>query len=259
MQQKRIRFWIIIVTGLSLWVGGGLLAEKQATASQVSIPLSALPPSTQTPGTMLGAVPSAITAPILVSPEDWTVSDTLKPTFTWIPVDGAVQYEIRIWLNLAFTVFDETHLTTETSFTAPNDLKTPYYYSWSVRAQDENSNWSLWSEVWYVGITSPPDAVPQIYRSYIEPTLVWRGVTWATAYHIQIDRHEDFSSLIVDDVTILPDAASFTPPTLSESGVYYWRMRARRDDGSWGEWSATSLFSIIPIPTATRRSGGAGE
>ena len=76
------------------------------------------------------------------------------------------------------------------------------------------------------------------------PTLTWSAVTWAAAYEIQIDDTDDFSSPVYHSTTLT--APEVITPELP-SGVYYWRVRAQRPNGTWSEWSVVDSF-VVDVP-----------
>lgn len=90
-----------------------------------------------------------------------------------------------------------------------------------------------------------PDTRPQLNAFDTDtPTLTWNAVTWATEYQIQVATNPEF----IDPVySVVVDAATLSVTTDSLTGeVFYWRARARRADGSWGNWSSFDRFVIAP-------------
>jgi hypothetical protein len=83
------------------------------------------------------------------------------------------------------------------------------------------------------------------------PTLTWQRVTWATGYQVQIGRREDFApgSVVFDGWTANTTRLSFTPSTALPPRQYFWHVRARYPDGTWGPWSQAESF-VITTPTA---------
>jgi glucose/arabinose dehydrogenase len=93
----------------------------------------------------------------------------------------------------------------------------------------------------YTAIYSPGIAMPNYY-TIANPSLTWSPVPWARAYHIQVDNNSDFSSPEYENSTISPGATSIAP-TLGD-GVWYWRLRALRENQTWGPWSGVGSFTI---------------
>lgn len=73
-------------------------------------------------------------------------------------------------------------------------------------------------------------------------TLAWNRVTWATGYEVQLARDSGFA-LIVAHADVAPENLNYTTPTLTD-GTYYWRVRAKRADGSPGSWSVVDWFVV---------------
>jgi glucose/arabinose dehydrogenase len=90
--------------------------------------------------------------------------------------------------------------------------------------------------------TYVPGVVMPNYYTIANPTLTWNSVSWAQAYHVQVDDNADFSSPEEESSTIPPGTLSVTP-TLG-NGVWHWRVRARLDDQTWGAWSAAQTFRV---------------
>jgi hypothetical protein len=80
------------------------------------------------------------------------------------------------------------------------------------------------------------------YHTIANPTLTWNPIPWARAYHIQVDNNANFSSPEYESSSIPPNISS-AAPTLDE-GVWYWRVRALRDNQTWGSWSSPGSFTI---------------
>ena len=92
-----------------------------------------------------------------------------------------------------------------------------------------------------------PNAAPAL-NFYPTPTitLTWSRLSWSTEYEIQLDMLPTFSSLALIDNTIPVNSSAFTTSELPE-GVYYWRVRGKRADGTWGSWSTVESF-VIDLP-----------
>lgn len=75
------------------------------------------------------------------------------------------------------------------------------------------------------------------------PTLNWSAVSWAAAYEIQVDNNNTFASPEHSNNAIPAGTLSETTEALA-NGVYFWRIRAQRGDGTWGSWSVVDSFAI---------------
>jgi hypothetical protein len=90
---------------------------------------------------------------------------------------------------------------------------------------------------------SPPLVLPAPKRNYYDihtPKLTWSRVTWAQSYQIEIDDDLAFGSPTV--ASVAAEDLFFTP-TLS-NGIYYWHVRAMKNDVEVGNWSAPQSFVV---------------
>jgi tartrate-resistant acid phosphatase type 5 len=93
---------------------------------------------------------------------------------------------------------------------------------------------------------SAPNAVPtRNYFPISTPTLTWSRLSWAKGYRVQVDNNSDFSSPEVDDTTA-GDVLSYTTRALPNA-VYYWHVRGKRADDTWGAWSIRERFTIWDV------------
>lgn len=93
-------------------------------------------------------------------------------------------------------------------------------------------------------IISPEGIAPGI-NFYQTPviTLTWARTSWALGYHVQVSTTTTFSNIIFEDDTLPETADSIQTPPLSD-GTYYWRVRAKWTETSWGLWSPYASFII---------------
>lgn len=78
------------------------------------------------------------------------------------------------------------------------------------------------------------------------PTLTWEGTIWAAGYWIQVDNQADFAHPEYDNANLTADQLSITVDALRDC-TYYWRVRAKRATGTWGNWSAIDTF-VVDVP-----------
>lgn len=179
--------------------------------------------------------------PVLLSPPDnGSVSDT-TPTFRWQPIPGAVGYEIQYSRGDVAT--SETIATSTNSFTPAIPLLTTSY-NWRVRGIGAGSTFTEWSNIASVTIASSNSAAPA--RGLLDtntPTLTWGPVTWAAGYEVEVDNNSNFASPEFENSALGPNDLSVTTTPLPD-GNYYWRVRARRENGTWGNWSKADSFII---------------
>ncbi len=168
-----------------------------------------------------------------------------QPEFRWSEGGGAASYEIQI--DQVDPPASEPIPVVGNTFIPEEDLPLGVNY-WRVRSVGANGDRSAWSEVaWYDAIEDGVNAAPiRYFFEYVPPILRWSGVDWATGYQIQIDDDASFSS---PDFTVEVES-DVLEITLASDEInaseypYYWRVRAQRENGSWGEWSAVDEFAF---------------
>jgi len=81
------------------------------------------------------------------------------------------------------------------------------------------------------------------YFTSLPVTLNWNRTTWAEGYEIQVDNGSGFTGIEYQDDEISASALSITINDLDECN-YYWRVRAKKADDTWGSWSAVQQFGL---------------
>jgi hypothetical protein len=103
-------------------------------------------------------------------------------------------------------------------------------------------------------ISFPPivsqETVPPIYFFQTDtPTLTWTPITYTTQYHIQVSRDEFFTyPLEFETIVEVSDLAFPHYPRVVinavMNGQHYWRVQAKRPNGSWTDWSPVASFTV---------------
>lgn len=91
-----------------------------------------------------------------------------------------------------------------------------------------------------------PDMTAAPKRNYFTSngvTLTWNPVSWAAGYELRVSKNTMFTPMVYDHNALPANTLSMTLPTL-DNGVYYWQVRAKKDDGGWGGWSAVDQFEV---------------
>jgi hypothetical protein len=178
--------------------------------------------------------------PPLLSPANNATTDNRLPTFTWGPDAAATSYEFQL---------DTVNPPTATpisvnglSYTPPSFLPFGVYY-WRVRGV-AGPQQSSWSAVRSLTIASANGAAPA-RNSYTAAnvSLTWNTVSWATGYQVQVNNAALFTGTynVLQELPVDQASLSVSPP---QDGTYYWRVRAKKSDGTWGSWSAVESFSV---------------
>jgi len=97
-----------------------------------------------------------------------------------------------------------------------------------------------------MAVATIPNAAP--LRNFFtagDPTLTWNLVTNATGYIVQVSKSQTFAGTPVVTSPTLPSTQLFwqITPTLTQDGVYYWRVSA--NGGT--TWSAGDSF-VLDLP-----------
>jgi len=98
---------------------------------------------------------------------------------------------------------------------------------------------------------TPTQSSPANNTSVTNNTLSWQSLSSATSYRVQVDDQADLASPSKDYNTT---NTSYSP-TL-ENNTWYWRVKAKDDTGTWGDWSDIWYFTLTtatpsPTPSAT--------
>ncbi len=192
--------------------------------------------------------PLRLKPPVLSTPKDHSYTPDTTPTFTWVAVTHAVNYELQISDDPGFgTPREDVQALTAHTYTLPGDHALPYgVYYWRVRAQDASGNWSDWSYTNTLTITilsSPKNAQHLVDTT---PTLQWASAAYGAQYHVQVDEAGgDFSSATFEYTGTLRSATT----SVLAGGDYQWRARADSGAG-WSVWTPDWTFTITP-PTTT--------
>jgi hypothetical protein len=180
--------------------------------------------------------PRATTA---TAPTCNTTVTNLQPVFRWRSIAGVARYELEL---------DTVNPPVNRIFTRnvayqPQAPLLETVYHWRVRTVDAAGNTSGWTPLCTLTIVAQQGAAPsQNAVSTATPTLKWGAVSWSKAYQVQVSRNSAFTSIVFAAQTSASTLQA-TTTTLAE-GVYFWRVRARREDNTWGTWSTPDTISI---------------
>ncbi len=200
------------------------------------------------------AVRTAITSPVLLTPEIGWMGNTPRPTFDWQDVDGATSYTIQIGYNSTFTSLAISTTASSSQYTASKDLAKNRVMYWRVRANGTNGP-SLWSEVWQFTTANTP-STPGLGSpannglvTSLTPRLDWTNSTVPAGttferYELQVALDNAFSSGLIEKVIsgdVTASEYTFTE-NLNPNTRYFWRVRATNAAGQTSTWSAVRYF-----------------
>ena len=186
-----------------------------------------------------------LAAPGLAAPENGSLRYP-NLSLTWFSVTNAVQYQLQVARDSAFTdlVFKGKVSDTFKDF---SDLAPGKYY-WRVKSIEAGGLKSPWSQVRQFTVVKvfPPALVSPGKDSTVNPdvTLTWEAAEFATQYKLQVSKDAAFTKLIVDEKTTALSKAL----TGLAARNYYWRVRAFTADGFKSPWSEVRKFTVVTPP-----------
>jgi V8-like Glu-specific endopeptidase len=202
----------------------------------------------------------------MLSPKDGATTTSLRPTFSWAAVTGAVVYNFELADNPNFIGPVETFSGPNRSFRPATPLAAgPYYWHVNVDGGD-------WMPTWTLVITPAKPGRPALsspanrsITSDNTPTFGWLSEPYPFLHQfrhqIQIDNQRDFSSP-EQDVIVGVGLLSYIADELPD-GTYYWRVRViYRDQGEsrWtGVWQIAIDTLAPPVPEMLAPLNGAAS
>jgi M6 family metalloprotease-like protein len=189
----------------------------------------------------------AVTLTSLKSPANGDFVTDTTPTFRWKANSLATGY--RFQLAVAPTFVDPLVNTPDvtTQYTPDTPLVYGTYY-WRVQVFTPKG--TLITPAWMVtvtpGVPGKPDLTNPANKWVTDdpgPEFSWEAVPDGYRYQIQIDDQPNFKNP-EQDISLDPDALTYAAPLLTQSGTYYWRVRALNDMGVAGRWSSRWSFTL---------------
>jgi hypothetical protein len=226
---------------------------------------------------------TTVSAPVLGLPgvsvgggDTVPILDTLRPTYSWEPVDGAASYRIQVSRNDGFGWVITNTTTTATNYAVLwSDLTKGVQLWWRVQAINGpvTGPWSDVHTFWTPSVPAAPS--PQgpptgATGVGVRPEFSWLASAGATRYHITVASNSWFGTKLIDTDVTDGSSAYTHNADLSANVTYYWRVNATNAAGTSG-WSTTSTFVSSPpsgptntptptvetTPTLTPTTGGA--
>ncbi len=236
----------------SLWLKAGTrlnAAVQQRLSVTVSVDDSAVggSPDQSTPFELT----LTVSKPKLSGPSPVTMLP--RPEITWVPVPGAVRYEI--WINNDSTQTARVHLATSTvPRYVPNETLGIGNYSVWVRAIDGSNAATAWSARYRFRINSPiafRQGVSQQNSS--QPFIHWNDMPGAITYDLWIDNLSTGASQVIRERSLT--GSFWRSNTILPIGDYRAWIRGVDASGIAASWSRSEDFRVMPAPTALSPSG----
>ena len=190
--------------------------------------------------------------PDLISPEDDTLTNNTRPTFSWEAASdngpaGVVGYNIQIGTTV-YTVIAPT-----TAYIPPSSLANGSH-TWAVRAYDAAGNYGEYSAARTLTVDALPPNTPDLISpedntitNNSRPTFSWNaasdnGLAGVAGYNIQIGTAV---------YTVISPTTAYTPTSALANGSHTWAVRAYDAAGNYGGYSAERTLIIDALPPNT--------
>ena len=173
-----------------------------------------------------------------ISPLDNSTSQAISGIIKWDPVPSATYYRFQLSIDEQFnSIMIDTNYLVSNSFNYLKLNNNRTYY-WRVIAFND-SNSSDWSSIYsFTTILGTPIQIyPANNAAYFKQndSLVWKPVSGAELYELQVSKTVDFDSLVFDMSNILK--TSYSMPILNYNRKYFWRVQASNIIGK-SAWSS---------------------
>ncbi|MFA6467654.1 MAG: ice-binding family protein [Bacteroidota bacterium] len=190
--------------------------------------------------------------PVLVSPIDGAINQSIIQTFTWNTVQSASSYRLQVSLDPGFvvTVFNDSTLTNTSTVVSGLTVGSTYY--WRVNSKISGGT-SAYSNVWNFSTIAVPAApvlvTPNASAINIStsPTFSWTASPGASSYTLQVSTSSSFVNTVYNNATITGTSQQVTG--LVGGTGYFWRVSAKNAAGT-STYSSRS-FTTISAGTPT--------
>jgi ABC-type oligopeptide transport system substrate-binding subunit len=205
-----------------------------------------------------------IAPPVLQDPDNSEDSDSLRPTFKWQSVTGAIGYTLQIAKdnNFASLVGSFPTASSVMEYTPTKDLPAGLTLYWRVQAKAASNQSDLTAGEVRSFTTPKVPSIPNLLTpgngalvTDSTPILDWSdstgtGISAAASYEIQASTDSTFT-LDVLSFSTTSSTYEFTS-TLNSNAVYYWRVRSLNAAGEHSAWSTVrTLREAILAPELT--------
>lgn len=187
---------------------------------------------------------------VLSFPSNNSTINTLRPTFQWNAVPGAIGYTLEISKTSNFTVDYQKYTGIYTnSFYLYASLEHNTTYYWRVTARNQGGSGPA-SQVWafkvYICSEKPVLSLPvnDAFDQEFNPILEWYSVKYASSYNLLVSENSDFSnSMEFNGIS----STSYQLSGLSQNKTYFWKVRTLNDCG-YSDFSEVRNFRTKIIP-----------
>jgi fibronectin type 3 domain-containing protein len=190
---------------------------------------------------------------VLSSPSNGAANIPLDgQVLSWTGVANATSYRLQVSTDALFN----TSLVDDSTLTATSrqifGLQSGAVYYWRVRAKNAAGYGpfsATWSFTALAGApSSPTPALPGngAQNQPLTLTLSWGSSAGASTYEVQVSTSSGFSPLVYSTTGLT--GTSVQPTGLTNSTLYYWRVRAVNAGGASAYSAAFSFTTVIALP-----------
>ncbi len=194
--------------------------------------------------------------PTLVSPASDAAGVAMNVPFVWNVAARAATYTLQVSTSSSFGSFIINQSGIVDTMFAGATLNSGTRYYWRVRAAASDGVTSV-SAAWSFTTLTVIPPVPSLVTPAdgatnipVSTTVTWGAVAGAASYALEVSTSSAFTPALISRTGI--SAASSALTGLSNSTVYYLRVRATNTAGS-SDWSVVRSFTTAAPPPATAR------
>ena len=215
--------------------------------------------------TVQGLSDSAPDPPVLKTPINGAVSQSITPTLIWYKSTGATSYDF--WVSKD-SIFSSDSLVAHSSTGDTSRLLNSSVLGVAELAQNKTYYWRVsataglytsgYADTLHFTTSGLPPGIPTLISPVDSATgvlttasLVWGAVTDAIEYQLQLDTSATMASktILLNTIVTAP-TSSYQPLGILLQGIkYYWSVRTRTLSG-WSAFSDTNSFTVLAIPSA---------
>jgi YVTN family beta-propeller protein len=192
--------------------------------------------------------------PVLFSPTNGAIAQSISPTLTWSTSNIAVAYRVQVALDSLYSsiVLDDSVVTSGSLAAAGLSNASTYY--WRVLSKNIGTA-SAWSGTWNFTTVWFPPPVPALTSPAngagsqpITPTLSWSSGGNASLWSVQVSTSSTFSTFAAQDSLLTMTSQALSGLALGT--VYYWQVNAKNSGGGVSAWSAAWSFTTFVVAPA---------
>ena len=196
-----------------------------------------------TPGDIVDWSPQAIIN-VNIAPTGLSVtaaSFTSTPTFAWLPVAGAVLYDVWIDNLITAATADIRNVSVSGTSLVLNAIPSAFYRAW-VRARDVNGANYTWSDSFDFDVQHAPRMTSPFGNGQpARPQFVWTPVAGASRYEIWLANLAT-NTILANDANLT--STSYTPGFDLTAGTYRVWIRAFDSTNAATAWSYPVTFTV---------------